>query len=284
MNNEIVVTIGIPASGKSMLAETKYPDHIQIERDQLRKAFYDQGQKWSKELENSVTMLQKKLVMKAVKDNLNIIISDTNINANTRKGFNKLAENVGYEYKEEIVRCDLKLALERNARRTGWKCVPPKVIKSMYTSLTEQFPIPYERPEAGSKPLAYIFDLDGTLAHMVDRSPYDWKAVGRDRLDEAILTILENFKYNHIIIMSGRDSICYDETREWLHEFKISYDDLIMRPKGCNLKDSVVKHDLFHKYVADNYDIIAVFDDRQQVVDMWRKMGLKCLQVAPGDF
>jgi len=33
-----------------------------------------------------------------------------------------------------------------------------------------------------------------------------------------------------------------------------------------------------------NDDIFAVFDDRQQVVDMWRDNGLTVFQVADGDF
>jgi hypothetical protein len=31
-------------------------------------------------------------------------------------------------------------------------------------------------------------------------------------------------------------------------------------------------------------DVVCVFDDRQKVVDMWRDMGLTCMQVAPGNF
>ena len=40
--------------------------------------------------------------------------------------------------------------------------------------------------------------------------------------------------------------------------------------------------DLFPGDIRDR--IVAVFDDRQKVVDMWRKNGLTCMQVAPGDF
>ena len=32
----------------------------------------------------------------------------------------------------------------------------------------------------------------------------------------------------------------------------------------------------------DNVEM--VFDDRQKVVDMWREIGLTCMQVAPGNF
>ena len=31
-------------------------------------------------------------------------------------------------------------------------------------------------------------------------------------------------------------------------------------------------------------DVFLVVDDRQKVVNMWRDLGLTCVQVAPGDF
>ena len=36
--------------------------------------------------------------------------------------------------------------------------------------------------------------------------------------------------------------------------------------------------------LIDKNDVFAVFDDRIQVVDMWRQNGLTCFQVADGDF
>lgn len=57
-----------------------------------------------------------------------------------------------------------------------------------------------------------------------------------------------------------------------------------MRPEGDIRKDSIVKRELFEKYVRPYYNIEFVLDDRNQVVEMWRSLGLKCLQVAEGDF
>lgn len=57
-----------------------------------------------------------------------------------------------------------------------------------------------------------------------------------------------------------------------------------MRPEGDKRKDSIVKAELFDKHIKDNYAVDFVLDDRNQVVKMWRDMGLKCLQVAPGEF
>ena len=47
-------------------------------------------------------------------------------------------------------------------------------------------------------------------------------------------------------------------------------------------KDSDLKHMWLDSIGVDN--VAMVFDDRNQVVDMWRKSGLTCFQVADGDF
>lgn len=58
-----------------------------------------------------------------------------------------------------------------------------------------------------------------------------------------------------------------------------------MRPKGDMRKDSIIKKELFEAHIKDKYYIEAVFDDRNQIVDTWRKeIGLTCLQVNYGNF
>ena len=59
----------------------------------------------------------------------------------------------------------------------------------------------------------------------------------------------------------------------------------MMRPhKTMNfVPDEVLKKDMLDKYLDIN-DIFMVVDDRQKVVDMWRSLGLICLQVAEGNF
>ena len=48
------------------------------------------------------------------------------------------------------------------------------------------------------------------------------------------------------------------------------------------MKDSDLKQMWLDTIGVDTVDM--VFDDRNQVVDMWRKNGLTCFQVADGDF
>ncbi len=134
-----------------------------------------------------------------------------------------------------------------------------------------------------------IFDIDGTLAKMDGRKPYEWSRVGEDKPNFAICKILQMFDCccspYEIVIFSGRDEICREETENWLHKNGISFKELYMRPKGDIRKDSIVKKELFDNNIKDKYEVLAVFDDRDQVVEMWRKeLGLTCLQVDYGNF
>ena len=45
-----------------------------------------------------------------------------------------------------------------------------------------------------------------------------------------------------------------------------------------------VKHELFNKHVRHDYNVRGAFDDRNQVVEMWRAIGLTVFQVADGNF
>ena len=134
-----------------------------------------------------------------------------------------------------------------------------------------------------------IFDIDGTLALRKDRSPFDWSKVGNDNPNVPICKILSLFNCccssYEIVIFSGRDEICRKDTIEWLMSHGISFKELFMRPQGDMRKDSIVKKELFEKHIKGKYNVLAVFDDRNQVVDMWRnELGLTCLQVAEGNF
>jgi hypothetical protein len=133
---------------------------------------------------------------------------------------------------------------------------------------------------------AIIVDVDGTLAKMNGRGPFEWSRVGEDKVNEPIKNIVNGLKKMYdVIIFSGRDGCCRTETINWLYENGIKYDKIFMREAGNNEKDSVIKRRLYDTYINGQYDIQFVLDDRNQVVDMWRKdLGLTCLQVDYGDF
>lgn len=127
-----------------------------------------------------------------------------------------------------------------------------------------------------------MVDIDGTLAHMQDRSPYDYSKVMSDTLDDVIADITR--KYKTVVVMSGRPESCREDTENWLRKHAVRFDKLFMRTTGDNRKDSIVKLELYKEHVEPNYNISFILDDRNQVVEMWRENGLKCLQVADGSF
>lgn len=131
---------------------------------------------------------------------------------------------------------------------------------------------------------AIICDIDGTLAHMSERRPYDWHRVGEDTIDQVVIDLLRRFDDKEVILVSGRDEVCRRETVDWLKENRVPFHHLYMRPEGDNRKDVEVKQEIYDNYIKDTFNVELVLDDRNQVVKMWRANGLKCLQVAEGDF
>lgn len=126
----------------------------------------------------------------------------------------------------------------------------------------------------------YICDIDGTLAsHLGIRSPYDETKVHMDKPLPTCNVIKALIKEgNRIIFFSGRTRGCYQMTREWLQAHLNLFEsplELHMREVGDDRKDSIVKAEMYQKWILDRGLIIeAVFDDRLSVVKMWEEKGL----------
>lgn len=142
-----------------------------------------------------------------------------------------------------------------------------------------------------------IFDIDGTLADCTHRrqfiacKPKNWAAFESGQSADGVLTrtrdtLMDFVKAGvKIILCSGRNDHTKTQTIEWLNRHEIPFDDIYMRKSKDTRQDYIVKEELLDQLIADGYDdIIMVFDDRQQVVDMWRRRGLIVHQVAEGDF
>lgn len=146
-----------------------------------------------------------------------------------------------------------------------------------------------------------VCDLDGTLAdcehrvHHVRNTPKNWDAffagVRDDTLNYPVLSVLnkfvefEGFRYE-LIFCSGRPERCRADTVEWLlREACLSEDEytLLMRKDGDFRADHIVKQEILDNSIPKER-VLFVLDDRQQVVDMWRRNGLVCFQVAEGNF
>jgi hypothetical protein len=88
----------------------------------------------------------------------------------------------------------------------------------------------------------------------------------------------------NIFIFSGRADSTKYTTLAWLTRNRVPFHKLVMRDKVRHfMPDNEFKKQLLDEHV-DIDDVFLVVDDRQQVVDMWRKNGLITFQVANGNF
>lgn len=149
------------------------------------------------------------------------------------------------------------------------------------------------------KPL-YIFDLDGTLAltehrqHIVDdvNNPDRWReffaACVNDSPNEPVIRTLQTLADAgcEIRIWSGRSDEVAQQTVDWLDYWGCrARSELKMRAAGDYTPDDKLKLSWLRALPeADRERLVAIFDDRDKVVAMWRDEGVACFQVARGEF
>lgn len=138
-----------------------------------------------------------------------------------------------------------------------------------------------------------LVDLDGTLAdgehrlHHIRKEPRDWDGFYDDVMGDAphydIIDLVRRLHEDFtVVILTGRRGETREKTEEWLRLFDVQYDVLIMRPPGNRIDDHIWKMEVIHLFGKEN--IHMVFEDRNRIVETLRKEGIRCLQVAPGDF
>ena len=145
-----------------------------------------------------------------------------------------------------------------------------------------------------------IFDLDGTLADISVRRKLSTKPNGKMNWDiffdpdnikldvpnDPVVKMAQLFAGDgfNIIIFSGRSDKTKHTTLDWLAHNKVPFNKLVMRDTVRHfMPDNDFKKQLLNEHV-DIDDVFLVVDDRQQVVDMWRSLGLNVFQVADGNF
>ena len=294
---KFIYTVGVSCSGKTTWAENFLMEgnngnaYVDINRDNIRGFLFTGGKinwkdyKFTKDKEKKVTDIQHYLIKDAVEKGKNIILSDTNLNPKYIENFKKWDCLKGYEFVEKVFHVDLLEALERDAKRGSG--VGYKVITSQYKSYSERFlKGNWHDTNKAMKTDAVIFDIDGTLAQMVGRSPFDWDKVCEDVPRTEIVMMAKGLIATGYtpIFMSGRDAVCMDQTQQWIENYFPELEGhfhLYMRSEGDCRKDTVVKKELFDKYIDHKYNVKLVLDDRKSVIRMWSfEKGLNVVDVG----
>lgn len=288
MTQKLIMCKWLPASGKSTWAKEYVKSHsksVRINNDDLRASFY--GRKFNRDDEAVITELRRYMILTYLMDWYTVIVDNTNLHPKHEEDLEAIASGmdwVTFEVKEFAV--DVQTCIERDKLR-GEASVGEKVIRDM-AKRNMYYPEPpreFEKVVQGFGKDAFIFDIDGTLAYMNGRNPYDYTKVSTDGVHHDVADLAREFdKNNCIIICSWRKDDCRKETEEWLIKNKIPFDLLLMRKSDDNRNDAIVKYEMLVNEIIPHYFVHWVFDDRDRVVKMWREAWLRCYQVNYGNF
>jgi predicted kinase len=276
----------LPGSGKSWWAdkhvlEQKPGTWIRINKDTLRDMLHA-GRFVQGRTEKQIIQARDMLIGTFLVGGVSVVVDDTNLAPFHEERLRGLADANGADFiVQDFTDVPMKVCIERDLKRV--RTVGESVIRRMYNQYLAPTPVPPEHIKGGLS--AVIVDLDGTLAHMKGRSPFQWDKVGTDVADVAVRDLMYlAWNDSEVIIVSGRDAVCREATIQWLKENDVYYDALWMRAAGDNRDDTIVKQEIYDAHIKGRYNVKFVLDDRNKVVAMWRANGLKVLQVADGDF
>lgn len=281
--------MGIQGSGKSTWAKeyvAKNPGAVRVNNDELRLMFFNRvfDEKDTKHIDTAREALIEHYLAKG----LTVIVDNMNLSPKHEQRYRYLAaeNNISFEI-QDFRHVPLKECIDRDKKRTN--PVGEKVIRQMYMKYIFKEPpaILYDSNLSD----CIICDLDGTLAKMCDRSPYDEAKSDGDFLHEHVYNILRsllNFEPTYqsttLILMSGRDEGRGREaTERWLLKYNVPYDYLYMRKAGDVRSDDIVKEELYNEHVKGKFNVRAVFDDRLKVCRLWYRLGLPLFRVGDPD-
>ena len=299
---ELIVLVGPPGCGKSTMAanlirghgDPNILTHVYINQDTQGKeghlnAFYT-----------------------TVKHCQNIVLDRMNFDKKQRARYLQSEALKAHNYKTKIIVLheSKETCIKRGLNRLANEDHP--TIKTEYElrKAVNFFFKSYERPtldEADEVEFIYpkptmqlkalLVDLDGTLCnidhrlHFVKGEKKDWKNfmlpqnVEQDGLNKWCRDIIQGLRNNYIVVLcSGRPDTLRQTTKEWLEKNKVMYDHLFMRPRDDFRKDDIIKEIILDFEILTQMTPVLAIDDRQQVVDLWRKRNITTLQCDKGDF
>lgn len=147
---------------------------------------------------------------------------------------------------------------------------------------------------------AIIVDRDGTLASVAYVAPQTrdndaWRiynaALPFDAPVPSVVAMVRDWKDANpdgvVIMVSGRaagdhprDFHRFHRMMDWIAKHDLPIDRVFMRRGGDTRLDSIVKREIYDNYIVNKFDVQFCIDDRPQVIEVWKSVGLKVVQVT----
>lgn len=151
-----------------------------------------------------------------------------------------------------------------------------------------------------TRPLAVIFDRDGTLAAIHNgpgndgrgKGKEDWAAYNAalpfDAVVPEVAALLHAIKPEVIRIMvSGRmegdrkgENFRKLLMWQWIRKHDLPIDFLFMREAGDQRRDSVVKEEILNRDILPFYTPVMAVDDRESICEVWERYGIIVVRVS----
>lgn len=278
---------GLPASGKTVWAKTQLArkDYkvIRINKDDMRAQYFNSD--WSDTKENFVLGMRNEAVYRGLARGYDVIVDDTNLAPKHEQSLREIALENKAEFEIKEFPVLLRTALDRNARRPN--PVPDAVIHGMWRQMGGNEPRYDGTQNAQGLPLAVICDIDGTVARATRKDHY--------AIDEKLLTdvpqlhVIEAVRAvargKSLFFLTGRSAEGSKFTEDWLMKYfdigEFAQVVISQRASGDSRRDSIVKRELYEAHLKGKYQVIAVFDDRNQVIrECWEPLGLPVFKVG----
>lgn len=268
----MIVLRGLPASGKSTWAKQfilENPDYARVNRDDLRAMLF--GMKFSSKNEDMVSYVCDSAIIEAMKRDRGVVVDETSLNPKRMKQLQRYAEDHNYEFEIKEFDKDIELCILHDMSRPN--PVGAKAIMQMY----ERYIAPNEKRLVydPNKSKAIISDIDGTVAIIHHRSPYNTSLSYKDEPNHPIICSLKALK-DKIIFVTGRDEKYRDITETWLDKYFEDY-ELYMRPDEDKRSDYIVKEEITRTKILPRYNILMAYDDRPRILRIYRRLGIQTL-------
>lgn len=298
---EVIVLRGLPASGKTTYAKTLVasaaPGAVaRINNDDLVASMFPAAPGVRVDgIAEMLHWLRLDLLRRFIAnpDIRTVVIDNTNLSTKTVREleFESVEAGASFVVDDRFLTVPVEECLRRDRERPN--PVGDPVILKMAKQAAKLKPWTYTARHFApvvqdlTLPPVTVFDMDGTLAHKhPDRNWYEDHLAHLDYTNTPVVEYarMKIAAGDEIVIVSGRSEGHREATENWVGTHVGLGIPIFMRPAGDVRRDSIVKYELIHEHVLPNWHITNWVDDRNQVVNMVRAIGIPCWQVAPGEF